>query len=350
VLVVSATGLAPRWALHLAAWVGHTGDAAAYGAIDPDPSLMPAATSVFHDGDDWRHVGQVIVYLRSHPTRRPLVYLIGGSAARECTTSDAGWRRQIVEHGGPATLAYNLGSSGQSFHDDLRIVKLLPQQASIVFIGVNVGRYALRTPVSDRLGTAIRRAEQVDTPLISPYTQHRYTASRIRSPAKKRDLVTQWLARKYPIFQRQFAYNAGLLRKIVAACQARGLHPVLLNMPLNLAIVGHRLDKPRARYAANCRAMAKELGVPYVDWVPSINLVNTDFLDNWHLVEPGRTKWQRRLTNLTITLLKRYDMLPSPEPSPSPSPSPSSPEPTVPPTTSPAPATTTSQPTAGTGG
>jgi hypothetical protein len=329
VLIVMAAGLTPQWGLALPARTGAA------------PDMTRAATVGFRYGDDWRHLGQVIVYYRGYVAKRPLVYLLGGSAARECTTSDASWRRGIVGQGGPATLAFNLGSSGQSYDHDITIIEQLPQKPSIVFIGVNLGRYTHGAPdgSSDRVAGAIHLAEQADKHVITPYAQHRFTAAHILSAEQKRALVTTWLTERYPVFRRQFAYNAARLRALVAACQARGFHPVLLNLPLNQTIIGHRLDKPRARYAADCRAIAAELGVPYVDWLPHIKLVNSDFIDNWHLVEPGRAKWQRRMTKFTLTLLKRYHMLPQAEPSPSASPSMSpsspSPEPTTPPATSP---------------
>jgi hypothetical protein len=48
--------------------------------------------------------------------------------------------------------------------------------------------------------------------------------------------------------------------------------------------------------------------------------VNRDFFDLAHLVEPGRVKFQRLLSDKTVRLLGRYDMVPDPEPTVSPSP------------------------------
>ena len=316
VLIASAIGLHLRGGLSLPARGEHGGPAtlppspAASDSADPGPDLMPAATAGFHRGDDWRHLGEVIYYYRHHAASGPLVYFLGGSAARECTTSDASWRRQIVNHGGPATVAFNLGTSGQSYDDGINIVEHLPQEPSIIIIGVNLARYthSAPSPSSGRLASAVREAEQSSKPLTTPYAQHRFTAARILSAAQKDELLTKWLAERYPVFQRQFAYNAERLHALVVACQARGFRPVLLNLPINQAIVGQRLDKPRAEYEADCRTTATTLGVPYVDWLARINLLDSDFADNWHLVEPGREKWQRRLTNLTINLLKSYHM------------------------------------------
>ena len=54
-----------------------------------------------------------------------------------------------------------------------------------------------------------------------------------------------WLADRYPLFKENFAGNTAELEQLIVACQARGLHPVLLELPLNLPIVRHAFDKPR---------------------------------------------------------------------------------------------------------
>ena len=57
--------------------------------------------------------------------------------------------------------------------------------------------------------------------------------------------------------------------------------------------------------------------------------MSRDFLDIWHCVEPGRVKWQIRVSKMVVRMLDRYDIetIPTPTPSPStsesPSPSPS---------------------------
>jgi hypothetical protein len=33
-----------------------------------------------------------------------------------------------------------------------------------------------------------------------------------------------------------------------------------------------------------------------------------DFADNWHLVEPGRTKWQKRLSKWTVHFIDLYGL------------------------------------------
>ena len=261
--------------------------------------LLAPATNArgYTPGCDWRHLAQVVGRLSTLTPKRPVVYLLGGSAARECTINDGSWRAAVKEAGGPDTLAYNLGATGQTYEDNLVLIERLPRVPSIVIIGAIVGRYTR---------TGDRGLPDVE-PGIAPYPQHRYSR-RILTDAGKRALLTDWLTRRYPVFQDRFPHNAEKLDALVARCIELGFHPVMLNLPLNLQIVKHRIDKPRSRYREHCQAVATKYNVPWVNWLPTIPLVSRDFLDNWHLVEPGRVKWQRRLTTLTVTMLTRYDM------------------------------------------
>ena len=261
--------------------------------------LAPSpAQAQYKPGGDWVHFAQVVGRLSVRTPARPMVYLLGGSAARECTVSDRSWRTAILKAGGPDTLAYNLGTTGQTYDDDVKLIAKLPQVPTIVIIGVNVGRYT-------RNGS--RPLPQVK-PVLTRYYQHRFTVSHILTDARKQAALTDWLTRRYPVFQDRFAHSAEQLSILIDRCVERGFHPVMLNLPLNLKVIGHRMDKPRRRYRISSQAIGADHQVPWVNWLSTIRLVSRDFADNWHLVEPGRVKWQSRLTSLTVTLLKRYDM------------------------------------------
>ncbi len=265
----------------------------------------------FERGEDWRHLHQVLGYLEEHPPAGAVVYLLGGSAARESTVSDRSWRREVERAGGLRVEAFNLGASNQSFDHNITMVERLPAAPSLVIIGVNVGRYTNGAP--DPPGSVVPLPLRgFSTPsggvTIEPYAQHRFTVDRIDGPEKKRELLDIWERERYPVFRKAFEYNAGRLDALVAACLDRGFHPVILNMPLNLEIIGDRMDEPRARYEQQCRAVAARYDVPFIDWVPRIDLASQDFMDNWHLVEPGRAKWQAELSALTVAMLRRYGL------------------------------------------
>jgi len=279
----------------------------------------PAAA--YQSRDDWRHMERALTYLGENPPKRPLVLLFGGSAARECTISDRSWRRQIVELGGPRVLAFNLGASSESYRKNIAMVRRLPDVPTLVVVGVNVGRYTATPPApSVRLagGTTLTLAQ------VDDYSQHRFHYPSRLTRAQKSAYVTRWLRKRYPVFRERFAYNAGQLATLLATCQERDVKVVLVNLPINLQVVRHRMDAPRKRYRRSCVALGAKYEVPWVNFVARAGLVDADFADDWHLVEPGRVKWQKRLSKTVVVWLHRYGIgEPVPEPSPTPTPTPS---------------------------
>jgi hypothetical protein len=183
----------------------------------------------------------------------------------------------------------------------VELIQALPKTPGIVYIGINVGRF---TAPPSHPTLDLPQA----TPSLPPYRQHQYSQTKILSVAKKRALLGDWLAKRYPEFKKNYASNLKTLEALLAACKDRGLHAVLLELPRDTAIVGHALDVPVARYTSGCRALAKKHGVPWVSFVSAARLPNADFYDLWHLVEPGRTVWQRLLSAKSVDLLTEYGM------------------------------------------
>ena len=123
-------------------------------------------------GCDWRHLAQVAGRLSTLTPERPMVYLLGGSAARECTIRrSAAGAPHIRKAGGPDTLAYNLGATGQTYEDNLVLIEMLPRVPSIVIIGVIVGRYT-RTGARDLPDVRARRHALLPAPLHAEQDPH----------------------------------------------------------------------------------------------------------------------------------------------------------------------------------
>jgi len=284
------------------------------GAAEPARALDPTINRLM-GGSDWYHALDVIASVNETSPDVPVVLLLGGSCAREATVSDGDWAAQVERRGGPAVLTYNMGSRNQTFYEDVAFVKGLPQVPTIVYIGVNLGRFT--SPYTTKvvpLGPEPTKTTR--------YSQHRYSKTRILSLTKKRWLVGDWLQRRYPVFQNRYAYNLGQLERLIRACKARGLRPVMLDLPRNMVVIKDRFYRPIQRYHQGCRALAGEYSIPFVNFVGAANLVDRDFYDIAHVVEPGRTKFQRLLSDKTIDLIKRYGMMPPPEETPTPEPSP----------------------------
>jgi hypothetical protein len=286
------------------------------GTDDVAPAdAAPGAAEAGAAQTDWQHTLQVVANVRAQPPTQPVVYLLGGSVARECIPSEASWAVAVRAAGGPAAMTFDLASRNRTTAQDLKIVARLPEVPTILFIGVNVGRF---TPAPSSPTLTLPAARQP----LPPWKQHRYSTA--LSIAKKRALVSDWMQRRYPVFKKNYAYNLGMLEKLVKAAKAKGFHPVLLHLPRNTAVIGSAMDAPVGRYRRSCRALAAEHAIPWVDFVAAAKLKNADFYDLWHLIGSGRQKWQPLLAAKTATLLHGYGMDASPSPSPSPSDSPSS--------------------------
>jgi hypothetical protein len=280
-------------------------------------------------GKDWQHCVQVVADLRADPPKVPLVVLLGGSSARECTVHDDDWEQQIKHRSDFVVDAYNLGSKHRTYAQDLAFVKLLPRNVpTIVYIGVNLGRFCL--PVTS---ASITLPEPRPLPY---YYQHVYSENFIQSSSEKRYYVSYWLSARYPEFRAYYSGEIGMLQRIIRVCKRRHLRVALLDLPRDLPVIGSAFDGPVSLYHAGCSSLAAAWGIPWLRFNASAHFVDGDFFDIFHLVEPGRVKYQSILSDKTIGLLKRYHM-PTPTPSPSPSPTPSaSPSPSA--SASPAPA------------
>ena len=250
---------------------------------------------------DWQHTLQIVADLKAKPPAEPLVLMLGSSIVRESTVSDTSWAAQVQQRGGPTVATYDLGSRNQSFVQDLKLVPFLPNVPTIVYIGVDVVRF-VSPPANPRV------VLPAPATVPSGYDPHRYSGAHVLTAAQKRKLVADWMKNRYPVFSRNYAYNKGRLEKLVAACLARGLHPVLLDTPRNTAIIGHSFDKPVSRYRLTCRRLARKYGIPFVDMVGAARFVSADFYDMWHAVQPGQAKWQLLLSDETVKLLRRYGM------------------------------------------
>jgi hypothetical protein len=273
-------------------------------------------------GKDALHRLQIVANLRDQRPQTPLVVLLGGSSARESTVDDESWAAQIEQSGGPPTTVYNLGCRHDTFAQDLEIARLLPADApTMVYIGVNLGRFA-NAPASPEI--------TLPEPVIPPphYFPHIYSVSKYVQPwSTKAYYVSYWMKLRWPQFEERYGYNLDTLEELVEACLRRGLHPVLLDLPRDLAVIGHTLDGPVAEVKAGCAMLAQAYGVPWVTPVKACGLVDGDFFDLWHLVEPGRAKYQARLSLKTVSLLHRYGMdepsTPAPTPTATATPAPS---------------------------
>jgi hypothetical protein len=269
-------------------------------AIDLDPAAAEIAYPP-SPRSDWYHILAVLEELRERPPSRPLVVLLAGSSGRESTVSDESWSAEVSELGGPAVAAYNLSSRNKTFTHDLDLVRLLPRTPTLVFIGVNLGRFTVSPDVQAR-GPAT-----LPDDLEFSHNQHHYARRVILPPEEKQLAIDEWLSKRSAQFGACCAANRAVLDEVVRVCLARGYEPVLLELPRDKEAIGDRLDDPIARYQRGCKAVAEEYGIPYIDFIEEADLTTTDFYDLAHLIEPGYVEWQRLLAQTTVELLDDGD-------------------------------------------
>jgi hypothetical protein len=273
----------------------------------------PPGATALTGSPAWYHAIEVISAVNETPPEVPLLILTGGSVTKECMVGDADWASQVQRRGGPEVVAHNISSAMRSFYEDVALVKALPNVPGIVFIGVNLGRFTW--PYQSGEVSLARNPT-----LAAKYTIHHFTSADMMTLAEKQACVVRWMTKSYPHFQARVDYNLRQLARLVRVCKRKGLHPVMLEMPRNMAVIGHAYDVPIRRFHRGCWAIARQYGVAYVNFVLDANLLNRDFRDLGHLVETGRPKYQRLLSDRTIFLLKRYGMTPPVYETPTPTP------------------------------
>jgi hypothetical protein len=287
---------------------------------------LPATASA--GVDDWVHIWEVVRlvdYQQSRPTPPGgvFVYMLGDSIARESTINDASWTRALRRKATAAGkvrvfTARDVAGHNQTFGMDEKIVEGLPrtpqrQPNGIVLIGVGISRFigppTPMAPASLQLG--ISRFIGPPTPMapaslqppapgleppLSPWAQHHYDGRAPLSLTRKRELVPRWMDRRWAGFQENKARNVAKIQRIIDLCKSKGLRPIILDLPLDLRVVGSGLDKPRNAIRAAMNGLARRNDIRYIHFNESLGLPSSSFWDLHHLLKPGYERWQARLS------------------------------------------------------
>lgn len=304
-------------------------------------TIVPESAVLRIPKDDFMHVSYQVAYLKRHPPKVPAVYLVGGSSTRECIESGPRLARAIERSdGGAPVAAYDLGSQNQNLGQSMAIIENLPPGPgqAIVVIGISGNRFT-PTPRENELQTQGRdllldapalRAFAARDPAKGPsralmpgilpgimnylmgylkehrqalldgrlphttYIFHKYTKAHIWSLRGKKAKVDFWIKKNGADFARNVDYNGRLLDLMVKTARQRGFTVVLLELPENTRAVGTAFDPFKRVYMPLVKRIAAKNGATYLQpqATGAVQLVNVDFRDITHLVEPGRTKWQ----------------------------------------------------------
>jgi hypothetical protein len=139
------------------------------------------------------------------------------------------------------------------------------------------------------------------------YILHRYHQGHQWSDQRKRQVLARSMRNRASpggAFDRDFEYNLGLLEEMVRAAQAKGFTVVLMELPLNRAIVGHSFDRLKRTYRPAVERLARRRGAEYLRAFSEKGLVNADFRDLTHLVESGRAKYQAAFVKAVVPILQ----------------------------------------------
>jgi hypothetical protein len=300
--------------------------------------------------DDSGLVSYRVAAAKHRPSRLPRVFLLGGSAVRECATTDAAMQQSIVQRWGGRVKVVSLASSVQRVAGTLAAIDNLPSDVGgVVVIGVHEITFAstvaetkaqltgvpllmtsraLHDLVRARLGynppnnmlTGLRRdldwyqrirhvpAFEAKRPVA--WQRHRYDSMGVMSLAAKQALMTQFKYNRgaWPSgpFFRSFDLNRALLRRCVTLAKAKGYQVLLMEDPKDRVVVGHAYDLYKQWYEPVCRRFVSELGAHYVDINDQAGLVDRDFRDICHLLRSGRDKWTPRLVTAIVRILRDH--------------------------------------------
>ena len=244
---------------------------------------------------DWDHVRQVVNWLRYRKPPSHVVYLLGGSASRESVRDEAGWGRSLSTRLGVRAAAWVVSSSCQTFVEDARVVAALPRDRGVALITVGMSRFNMEHLPSSVSTTAVR------TTPPGVWWQHHYDARSPLSRAVKRQLVTAWRTDHLVSFNERYPGRLAELETLIQTCLDRGIRPVLLEMPLDMAAVGDDLDDVLTTYRQGCTDLATKYGITYLDFLDALGLPSADFYDLWHLLPDGRARWQNRLSRELVS-------------------------------------------------
>ena len=278
-------------------------------ALVAPPSAAAASAAV----GDWTHDWEVVQFMQSQPATTVVVYYLGDSTARESVVNDTLWTTRLQKRAAamgkaPSAVAYSLAGHNQTFGMDLQLIQAMPATPGgvprgIAVIGVGLTRFA--GPPLTQPPAAVAPPSPGEPPVLSAWARHRYADRSPLSLAHKRALVTQWTERHWEGFVANRSANLAELAQLVDACREKRLRPVLLDLPLDLAVVRPGLDAPRDSYRAACRRLARRRDVPYIAYAHPPRLPSACFWDLMHLLPPGSARWQSLLTDKLVRLLPK---------------------------------------------
>lgn len=337
--------------------------------------------------DDGGRISYQIAFIKRHPPSGPTVYLLGGSAVRECIPTCDRLTTAIERRCGVRARVRVMGACEQRLAGTLAIIDDLPPgDGDVVVIGVHhlsfvcgpaearaqltgitlsqplspqltpsqalhdwvAARQSDDPPETIRAGLLLHLARYRDKRGVPAfrgasiaYRQHQYGQGSVLPAGAKRLSMRRWLRNRGGPdgpFYRDFDYSAALLAECVRLARAKGYEVLLMDCPQDAGVVRHAFDKYKAEYRPVCTQLVDTQGAHYANLNRTAHLVSGDFFDLYHLVPSGRVKWMPKLADTLAQIFTDHPppalalLVAASRPAPSPAPL----KPSVSPSSSPA--------------
>jgi len=297
--------------------------------------------------DDYLHVSYRVAELNKAPSRQRTVYLFGGSGTMECFVDEQSLGAQVSAASGQDVRIVSLAAHQQSMAMSLALADNLPDGPALLAIGVApirmttdpkadarllAGRPLLvhsprlealaqrfygQSPAAfgvipgffDYLGSYVKaRDGKAGRPALGAslaYAEHYYPpGAKGHLPLGKRRNVLYVLEEDVKLYRQYSAYNLAMLEEILKLARDRGFAVALYDQPLNTSAAGPDWAGVVPAYRAACRRLAREYGVAYLHIERAVALKDDDFADLFHLLAPGRAKWQPEMARQLAAALR----------------------------------------------
>ncbi|MCX6374363.1 MAG: hypothetical protein NTX16_15070 [Actinobacteria bacterium] len=297
--------------------------------------------------DDYLHVAYRVAELKKEPSEQRTIYLFGGSGTMECFVDQQSLGALVSAESGQDVRVVSLAAHQQSFAMSLALADNLPDGPAVLAIGLAPIRMTtdpradagllsgrpllVRSPrlaslaqrfygqdpaalgvipgFFDYLGSYVRaRDGEAGRPALGAalaYAEHYYPpGAKGHLPLGKRRNVLAVLKKDVQLYRRFSAYNLAMLEEILKLARDRGFSVALYDQPLNTSAAGPDWAGVVPAYRAACRRLAAKYGVAYLHIERGVKLKDADFADLFHLLAPGRAKWQPEMARQLAAALR----------------------------------------------
>jgi len=297
--------------------------------------------------DDYLHVAYRIAELKKEPSQQRTIYLFGGSGTMECFVDEQSLAAHVSAASGQDVRVVSLAAHRQSMAMSLALADNLPDGPTVLAIGLApirmttdpkedarllsgrpllvhsprleslAQRFYGQSPAAlgvipgffDYLGSYVKaRDGKAGRPGLGDslaYAQHYYPpGAKGHLPLGKRRNVLYVLEKDVRLYRLHSAYNLAMLEEILKLARERGFSVALYDQPLNASAAGPDWAGVVPAYRAACRGLARKYGVAYLHIERTVKLTDADFADLFHLLAPGRAKWQPEMARQLAAALR----------------------------------------------